>query len=90
MAGTVDIVQRGYTGLEARDDILWFNPALPQNLECLFVRLRYRQHFLEVSLYRDRIRITTHRDAPEAITIGVQGQVRQLEPGGVLELKLQG
>ncbi|MBV9169456.1 MAG: glycoside hydrolase family 65 protein, partial [Chloroflexi bacterium] len=29
MAGTLDIVQRCYTGLEARDGILWLNPQLP-------------------------------------------------------------
>lgn len=32
MAGTVDLLQRGYAGLEARRDALWFDPALPKEL----------------------------------------------------------
>ncbi len=33
MAGTVDLVQRGQTGLEIRNDILRLNPCLPQELQ---------------------------------------------------------
>ncbi|MET0834346.1 MAG: glycoside hydrolase family 65 protein, partial [Actinomycetota bacterium] len=29
MAGTVDLAQRCYTGLETREDVLWLNPCLP-------------------------------------------------------------
>jgi trehalose 6-phosphate phosphatase len=32
MAGTVDLVQRCYTGLETREDVLWLNPSLPEGL----------------------------------------------------------
>src|SRR4029453_5122951 len=33
MAGTVDLVQRCYTGLETRQDVLWLNPSLPEELD---------------------------------------------------------
>src|SRR5262249_10515104 len=32
MAGTVDIVQRCYTGIVTRNDVLWINPCLPDAL----------------------------------------------------------
>ncbi|MEJ2637893.1 MAG: glycoside hydrolase family 65 protein, partial [Calditrichia bacterium] len=35
MAGTVDIVQRCYTGLVIRNNILWINPMLPKELTCI-------------------------------------------------------
>ncbi len=31
LAGTVDIIQRGYTGLVIRDNVLWLNPLIPAN-----------------------------------------------------------
>src|SRR5690606_12008519 len=48
MAGTVDLVQRAYTGLEIRDDVLWLNPVLPDQMPCLNMQLRYRGHWLEL------------------------------------------
>ena len=42
MAGTVDLAQRCYTGLEAREDVLWLNPSLPEELDGLDFDVRYR------------------------------------------------
>jgi trehalose/maltose hydrolase-like predicted phosphorylase len=41
MAGTVDIVQRAYMGLAARDDCLWFDPGLPDEVISLDTELHY-------------------------------------------------
>ena len=45
MAGTVDLVQRCYTGLETREDVLWLNPSLPEELDGLDFDVRYRGHW---------------------------------------------
>ena len=42
MAGTVDLMQRAYTGWESRDGTLCFNPCLPRKVEALHLRMRYR------------------------------------------------
>jgi hypothetical protein len=42
MAGTVDLAQRCYTGLEAREDVLWLSPSLPEGLDGLDFDVRYR------------------------------------------------
>lgn len=42
MAGTVDLVQRCYGGIEPRDDVLFLNPALPDQLHELSFTIRYR------------------------------------------------
>ena len=42
MAGTVDIVQRCYTGIVMKDDILWLDPMLPKALIRLSFSVRYR------------------------------------------------
>ena len=38
---TVDLVQRGYTGIEARQDVLWLNPSLPKELARLQLKIHY-------------------------------------------------
>ena len=45
MAGTVDLVQRCYTGLETRQDVLWLNPSLHEKLDGLDFEVRYRGHW---------------------------------------------
>ncbi|GAA1899174.1 glycoside hydrolase family 65 protein [Streptantibioticus ferralitis] len=42
MAGTLDLVQRGLTGLEIRDDTLWLDPAPLPELSEFGLTLRYR------------------------------------------------
>lgn len=46
MAGTVDLVQRGYSGLEIRDDALWLNPRLPDQIRRLSFPVTYRGHLV--------------------------------------------
>jgi len=50
MAGTIDILQRCYTGLEVRDDRLHLNPMLPPELESINVPIAYRGHVLDIDI----------------------------------------
>jgi alpha,alpha-trehalase len=88
MAGTVDLMELGYTGIEVRADVLWFNPCLPDDVTCLFMQLRYRQHSLEVHLTRKRLKVSTCKDLLKPIKLGFKGKVHQLEPGDTREFAL--
>jgi alpha,alpha-trehalase len=88
MAGTIDLMQQGYTGVAVRGDVLWFNPYLPDDVTRLFVRLRYRQHWLEVELTSKRLRVSTHKDSPEPVKLGFKRRVHQLRPGDTREFAL--
>ena len=69
MAGTVDLVQRVSTGIEVTGDVLRLNPQLPQELERLDMRIRYRGHSLDLRLTRDdahRARARSRRRADQA------------------------
>ncbi|MGC5361982.1 glycoside hydrolase family 65 protein [Streptomyces sp. DT24] len=58
MAGTLDFVQRGLTGLETRDDALWLSPATLPQLSKFGVRIRYRHHWdVDLSLRAQSLRI---------------------------------
>jgi alpha,alpha-trehalase len=89
MAGTVDLVQRGYTGIELRGDVLWLNPHLPDDLARLGIRVRYRRRWLEVEITSDQLKVSTSKDTREPIQIGFAERVYVLDPGGSLELALK-
>ena len=88
MAGTADLVQRGYTGIKVRRDTLWLNPLLPDELGGLFLRLRYREHWLEVEISGGRLKVSTSEDAPGPMRLGFRGRVYRLEPGATREFAL--
>ena len=74
MAGTVDMIHRCYTGLETRDDTLFFNPRLPDNLVQINLRLRYRGHWLLVDLGQEDIYIKSDGGWNNFIKINVLGR----------------
>jgi alpha,alpha-trehalase len=90
MAGTVDLVQRGYTGLEIRGDVLWFNPALPEELTALEFEVHYRGHRVTVQVSQDRLRVSTLPSAISPISVGCGEEVVELGPGETREFALAG
>ncbi len=89
MAGTVDLVQRNYTGLETRGDALWFNPALPIGIDCLRMTLRYRKHSLVVVLSRDELRITAREMGTGTIRVACHQEEAELCAGDTAEFSLR-
>ena len=83
MAGSIDILQRCYTGLEARDDILYLNPTLPKELEEIKLKLHYRGLWLNTVIYHDRVLIETHTSNADPITMDVKGTHFQLCSGEI-------
>ena len=89
MAGTVDLVQRCYTGLETRQDVLWLNPSLPVELDGLDFDVRYRGHWginLHLTPRRLRVRVADSDAAP--VRVAVRGEVVDLPPGSMREFPL--
>ena len=89
MAGTVDLVQRAFTGLETRDEVLWLEPRIPEELLRLRMTLRYRRHWgLEIEVTRDRAKVTARPAAIYPIRIGIRGEIVELEAGDTIERPL--
>ncbi|MBX0334982.1 glycoside hydrolase family 65 protein [Pontibacter sp. HSC-14F20] len=89
MAGTVDLVQRAYTGLEIRDDVLWLNPVLPDQMPCLNMQLRYRGHWLELNITRNKLIITFDRGWSKEVKVGVRGEVYTFRTGDKKEFDIR-
>ena len=85
MAGSVDIMQRGYTGIETRGGVLCFNPALPDALQELSIRLRYRRHLLILHVGRNWLRLRSLKPDAPPIRVRVLDQEFRLGGGETLE-----
>jgi alpha,alpha-trehalase len=88
MAGTVDLMQRCFTGIETRGDVLWLNPCLPHGVRSLSFDIRYRGHALGLHITPRFIRVSTQPSAEKPVRIGVQEETYALNPGEVREFKL--
>jgi alpha,alpha-trehalase len=89
MAGTVDLVARGYTGIDPRGDVLWLNPSLPRELRCLTVSIRYRHHWgINVRIADGRVRLQVPPSEAPPITVGYEGELTEVGPGETFEAPL--
>ncbi len=79
MAGTLDLIQRCYSGLEIRDHALWFNPRLPEDVKSLRFYLRYRSHWIKLSINHDKLDIHFDKGWAEPVTICVKGKTHRFE-----------
>lgn len=88
MAGTIDLVQRCYLGIETRAEVLHFDPALPDDLGRIKVRIRYRRQVLDVEAGHDRLCIESLPLPCEPIVLAYRGRFRELAPGARIEFEL--
>lgn len=72
MAGTVDMIQRCYTGLEVRNNILYINPLLPDDLSEVKQRIRYRSHWIEMQIDKKSITLTFESGWENPITVKIK------------------
>lgn len=88
MAGTVDIVQRVWTGIEIKDDLLRFNPQLPVDIEHLELRIRYRGHSIDLRLDHDTLTLHAHTGTTAPIALLVGEEKYELQSGTTREFPL--
>ncbi|MCF8109359.1 MAG: glycoside hydrolase family 65 protein [Desulfohalobiaceae bacterium] len=89
MAGTVELIQRCYSGIEPRGSVLWFNPRLPEDLKELHLDIRFRKHSLAVHITRESLRVSSNRCKEKPVSIGFNGIEYTLEAGGTLTFELE-
>jgi alpha,alpha-trehalase len=88
MCGTVDLVQRCLTGIETHGGILYFNPALPEGVERLVVRIRYRRHRITITVADDVLRVRSEQATAPPVTIAYRGHYREVAPGDTYQFRL--
>lgn len=88
MAGSVDLIQRAYTGLEVRDDVLWLNPLLPDPLRVLTMRIHYRGHCLDIEVSHESLKVSLLRSMARPVKVGLNKAVYVLEQGSRIEVAI--
>jgi alpha,alpha-trehalase len=88
MAGTVDLIQRCYTGIETRGNKLQLNPSLPGSLLGIQFDVLYRSHWVYVIITSNQLIITTRARKAAPITIGFGEDTYSLKPGDTLRFNL--
>lgn len=85
MAGSIDLLQRCFTGLEFRADRIVLNPLWPEGLGNLSFSLRYRGHRLHLQVSGREAKISSDSEQTNAIDIEYRGRVQSLMPGRTIE-----
>lgn len=80
MAGTLDLVQRGYMGAEVRDGALYFDPKLTDHLDGVSYAIRFLGAPLRVSLQSGQLTVKVEGEG-HAVSVGVGDSVREIGPG---------
>ena len=89
MAGTVDVVQRCYLGIEARDDVIWFSPHLPTEVRSLSFNICYRRHWMNLAVTNDQFTVELAESGEGTVRVGLAGDVVELSPGDRRQLTLR-
>jgi len=88
MAGTVDILQRCYTGLEFHDDILYLNPSIPRDLVKISMRIKYRGNWFDITVTPKSLVIACDECLLQPTKISFGDWVYELHPGETLTFEL--
>jgi trehalose/maltose hydrolase-like predicted phosphorylase len=89
MAGSVDLLQRCFAGIELRSDTLWINPYWPLELGSLEFDIVYRGQLVTIWIDDERVRIRAHADHDAAVRCGCRDEIALVGPGETIEFTLR-
>ncbi|GAB2647401.1 glycosyl hydrolase family 65 protein [Prescottella soli] len=81
MAGSIDILQRCYSGFDIRGDVLWLHPLLPDELRVLEFDIRYRDHWIHLRCDHKELTVSTKASAAAPIRVDIHGREYELAAG---------
>lgn len=81
MAGTVDLMQRCFTGLETRSNRIILSPYWPESLGVLAMPIHYRGLHLHLRISGKGVIISVDPRDADGIEVECRGRVVQLMPG---------
>ena len=81
MAGTIDIFQRAYLGLQIQLDRMCLAPRLPPELPELRLRIRFRMQWLLLHVTRNELYVRSELHGDGEAKLSVCGRCYALKPG---------
>ena len=71
MAGTLDLIQRGYLGTDIQDGVLHFDPKPVGNLDGLSLPMKFRGTLLQIELQGNELTVAVQADgSPVEVRVG--------------------
>ncbi|HZE15542.1 MAG TPA: glycosyl hydrolase family 65 protein, partial [Mycobacterium sp.] len=86
MAGTIDLLQRCYTGLHVGDGRMRFAPVLPEPLRSLQFDARYSGRLLHCRFTTERTQIQMDPTETVPVHVEIEGRAIRLQPGQTIEV----
>jgi trehalose/maltose hydrolase-like predicted phosphorylase len=82
MAGTLDLIQRGYLGTETRDGVLYFNPTQTDRIDGLSFPMRFGETPLEITLEARSLTVAVQSDGGnQTVKVGIGDTVKEIKVG---------
>jgi beta-phosphoglucomutase family hydrolase len=89
MAGAIDILERCYTGLDFREDVLWLHPQLPLELSELVFTIYYRGHRLQIQCTHSSVTVSSETKDAAPIALSIHGRSHIVPPGSAVTVAAQ-
>jgi alpha,alpha-trehalase len=86
MAGTVDLIERGYAGMEVGDGLLRFRPNVPEGITLVRFRIHHRHRWITVTLGDGHLRLESEDGNQPAVRVAFHDEVAELAAGATLHL----
>lgn len=81
MAGSLDLIQKTYAGVEISDEALWIRPDLPVNIDSIRMRINYRMHWILISIEREKITVSFEEGKSNRVNIGIIDRIYEFRNG---------
>ncbi|WP_439487973.1 glycoside hydrolase family 65 protein [Algoriphagus sp.] len=88
MAGSLDLVQRGFLGLEVGEDTLWINPHWLDYIKEVSLKVNFRNHWVLVFLADRKLKILFEEGYKDKLEIGVVDDIYEFRKGIAREFSL--
>lgn len=89
MAGSVDILQRCYTGIEFHEDLLYLHPRIPYGLPKLTMRIKFRGNWLRITATPRSSLVTCEPGSFQVARVQFQSKKYELSPGEMITLLIE-
>jgi len=81
MAGTLDLIQRGYMGVEIQDGALTFDPKLTDKLDGISYQMLFQGTPIQVKLSGGELTVTALPGGADTVKLGLRDTIAEVKAG---------
>ncbi|MFO7879061.1 MAG: glycoside hydrolase family 65 protein [Bacteroidota bacterium] len=89
MAGSLDMIQRGFAGLQVKDRALWIKPNLPKPINKISMQIKYHDHWIHITINKNTLKVSFEEGREKKVNIGVIDKIYEFKQGKTREFRLE-